>query len=276
VTGERPGADPKARLAERSHSGDRGPEVAAAEQRLIFGEVAEQYDRARPSYPDALFDTILDHGGLVAGDAALEIGAGTGKATRGFLARGIAVHALEPSAGMAAVLRGHGVDVEETTFEDWAPRPGAFRLVFAAQAWHWVQSADRYEKAASVLAAGGTLALFWNRGREWDGELGADNDAAYKEHAPHLTGGGHWRLDEHLDEIAAVGAFDGLVKREITWEQRYSRAEWTTLLGTHSDHRMLPEEQRARLHRAVGDVIDRHGGSVDVVYDVQLYLATRS
>jgi hypothetical protein len=39
---------------------------------------------------------------------------------------------------------------------------------------------------------------------------------------------------------------------------------------------MLPEEQRVRLHRAVGEVIDRHGGSVDVVYDVQLYLATRT
>jgi SAM-dependent methyltransferase len=246
------------------------------EQRLVFGEVAEQYDQARPSYPDALFDTVIEHGGLADGDAALEIGAGTGKATRGFLARGIAVHALEPSPGMADVLRGHGVDVEATTFEDWPARPGAFRLVFAAQAWHWVQSVDRYEKVATVLAPGGTLALFWNRGREWDGRLGADNDAAYNEHAPHLTGGGHWRLDKTLDEMAESGAFTGVVKREITWEQRYSSAEWTTLLGTHSDHRMLPEEQRARLHGAVGAAIDRHGGAVDVVYDVQLYLATRA
>jgi SAM-dependent methyltransferase len=245
------------------------------EQRLVFGEVAEQYDRVRPSYPDALFDTIVEHGGLAAGDGALEIGAGTGKATRGFVARGIAVHALEPSPGMAAVLREHGVEAEATTFEDWPARPGAFRLVYAAQAWHWVQSAGRYEKAASVLAPGGTFALFWNRGREWDGELGADNDAAYNEHAPHLTGGGHWRLDRHLDELAAGGDFDRITKREITWEQRYSSAEWTTLLGTHSDHRMLPDEQRVRLHRAVGEVIDRHGGYVDVVYDVQLYLATR-
>jgi SAM-dependent methyltransferase len=245
------------------------------EQRLIFGEVAEQYDEARPSYPDGLFDAILEHGGLAAGDAALEIGAGTGKATRGFVARGIAVHALEPSPGMAAVLRGHGIDVEETTFEDWAARPGAFQLVFAAQAWHWVHGTDRYEKAATVLAPGGTIALFWNVGREWDGALGADNDAVYEELAPNLTGGAHWSLDKHLDELAAVPAFGGVTKRVITWQQRYSTAEWTTLLGTHSDHRILPEEQRVRLHAAVGDVIDRHGGFVDVVYDVQLYLATR-
>ncbi len=245
------------------------------QQRLIFGEIAEQYDRARPSYPDALFDLILEHGGIASGEAALEIGAGTGKATRGFLARGIAVHALEPSPGMAAVLRGLGVDVEKTTFEAWEPGARMFPLVYAAQAWHWVQSADRYEKVASVLASGGTLALFWNRGREWDGDLGADNDAAYNEHAPDLTGGGHWQLDRHLDELAAVPAFERVTKRAVAWEQRYSSAEWVKLLGTHSDHRILPDAQRTRLHAAVGAVIDRHGGYVDVVYDTLLYLATR-
>jgi len=246
------------------------------EQGLVFGEVAEQYDRARPSYPDALFDTVIAHGGLVAGDAALEVGAGTGKATRGFLTRGLRVHALEPSPGMAAVLRGHGVEVEATTFEAWPLRAGAFPLVYAAQAWHWVQSDDRYEKAAAALAPGGTIALFWNQGREWTGPLGDDNNAVYDEHAPHLTRStGRWSLDRYLDELAAAPEFEAVTKRVITWDQRYSTDEWVTLLGTHSDHRILPEEQRMRLHAAVGDAIDRHGGSIDVIYDTQLYLATR-
>ena len=121
--------------------------------------------------------------------------------------------------------------------------------MFAAQAWHWVHSADRYEKAAAALAPGGTLALFWNKGREWTGAFGADNDAAYDEHAPALTSSvGKWELDRTLDELAAVDEFHGVTKRVITWEQRYSTDEWVTLLGTHSDHRMLPEEQRTRLH----------------------------
>jgi hypothetical protein len=175
---------------------------------------------------------------------------------------------------MSDVLRGHGVDVEATTFETWDPRGRRFRLVYAAQAWHWVQSESRYEKAASVLAPGGTVALFWNRGREWDGELGADNHAAYEQHAPNLTGAGHWRLDRTLDELAAVPAFAGVQKHEFTWELRYTTEEWVTLLGTHSDHRILPEAQRTRLHSAVRDVIDRHGGYVDCVYDTLLYVAT--
>ena len=246
------------------------------EQRLVFGEVADQYDRARPSYPDALFDTIIEHAALGPGATALEIGAGTGKATRGFIARGLRVHALEPSPEMARVLRDSGAEVEESTFEAWTAPPNAFRLLFAAQAWHWVHGADRYEKAAAALTPGGTFALFWNKAREWEGALGDDNNAAYDAHAPALTSSvGKWELDRTLDEMAATDAFTAVTKRVITWTQRYTADEWVTLLGTHSDHRILPDDQRARLHDAVRRVIDAHGGTVDTTYEVMCYLATR-
>ena len=61
----------------------------------------------------------------------------------------------------------------------------------------------------------------------------------------------------------------------MTWTCTYTRDEWVELLGTHSDHRILPEPQRRQLHAAVGEVIDRHGGGVDVVYDTELYLSRR-
>jgi SAM-dependent methyltransferase len=247
------------------------------EQRLTFGTVADQYDRARPSYPDAIFDAVMEYGALQVGDAALEIGAGTGKATQDFVARGLAVHALEPSPGMARVLRAAGVESEETTFEDWPLRTDAFRLVYAAQAWHWVHSTDRYDKAARALTPGGTLALFWNQGREWTGALGDANDATYAEHAPHLTSATrNWNLDFTLDEMRASGVFGDITKRVVTWEQTYTTDEWVTMLGTQSDHRILPDEQRTRLHAAVGRVVDEHGGRVDAIYDTNCYLARRS
>ena len=245
-------------------------------QALVFGEIADDYDRARPSYPDAMFDAVMAYGSLQPGDAALEIGAGTGKATRGFSARGLMVHALEPSSGMARVLRATGVEVEETEFGKWEAKEAAFRLVFAAQAWHWVYDADRYEKAARTLAPGGTIALFWNKGRELPEPLRTDNDAAYDEHAPALTGSvSRWELDRTLDEIAAVEAFGAPTKRVFTWNHTYTTREWLTLLGTHSDHRILPEEQRIRLHAAVGHAWNKHGGQVEVTYETMLYLATR-
>jgi SAM-dependent methyltransferase len=250
---------------------------ARPEQALIFGEVADEYDRARPSYPDELFDAVIAHGRLTPGSTALEIGAGTGKATRGFTSRGVIVHALEPSPGMARVLRATGVDVEETSFEAWTPHAAGYQLAFAAQAWHWVRDANRYEKVAAALAPGGTLALFWNRGRPMEGALRADNDAAYEEHAPALTSSiGEWAVDRTLDEMTGCAELRDATKQTFTWTQTYTTAEWLALLATHSDHRMLPAEERMRLHAAVGHVIDDHGGRFEATYDAMLFLATRN
>ena len=246
------------------------------QQRLVFGEIAAQYEQARPSYPGELFDAVTAFGGLTAGDTALEIGAGTGKATTHFVERGLRVHALEPSAPMAAVLRAKGIAAEEVTFEDWRVRPREFRLVYAAQAWHWVGGEDRYEKVAAALAPHGVVALFWNKGRDWEGSLRRDNDAMYEQYAPEMTSSlGSWNLDWVAEQLEASGMFEPTVTRSFTWHRTYTTEEWVRLLGTHSDHRVLSESQRTQLHAAVGGVIDAHGGAVDVVYDAVLYLSRR-
>jgi SAM-dependent methyltransferase len=246
------------------------------EQALVFGEVAEQYDAARPGYPDEVFDLVLEFGALQPGDAALEIGAGTGKATTGFVARGLDVHALEPSPGMAALLRTKGVTVEETKFDDWAPRAGAFRLVCAAQAWHWVGGEDRCARVARALAPGGTVALFWNHARPHPEPFKTDNDAVYARLAPHMSSSiGAWTADWLVAEFAGCGAFSPVEQRTVTWEGSYTSAEWRRLLATHSDHRMLPDDVRAQLHDEVAAAIDAHGGTLPVVYDTLVYLAQR-
>jgi SAM-dependent methyltransferase len=247
------------------------------EQALVFGEVADQYEAARPTYPDGAFDAIFEYGGLRAGDHALEVGAGTGKATESFVARGLAVHALEPSPEMARILRAKGVTVEETTFEEWTVRSGAFQLVFAAQSWHWVQGADRYEKAAAALVPGGTIALFWNAGRAHPEPFKSENEAAYRRIAPQLTDsiGDQWNPEVLVGSIAECGDFDPMVTRKVTWQTSYTSAEWTRLLETHSGHRMLPADIRTQLHSEIGAAIDAHGGLLPVVYDTLIYLATR-
>jgi SAM-dependent methyltransferase len=247
------------------------------QQRLVFGEIAAQYEVARPSYPGELFDAVMTDGCLSTGDAALEIGAGTGKATTPFVERGLRVHALEPSPPMAAVLRAKGIAAEEVTFEDWQVRPEAFRLVYAAQAWHWVDGDDRYEKAAAALAPHGVVAFFWNKGRDWEGSLRRDNDAMYERYAPEMTSSlASWNLDWVADQLDGSGMFEPTVTRSFTWNQTYTTQEWVRLLGTHSDHRILPESQRTQLHAGVAEVIDAHGGAVDIVYDAVLYLSRRA
>jgi len=73
---------------------------------LSFGAVAEAYERFRPGYPVELFDRVMTYAGQPI-RTALEIGAGTGKATRLLAQRGVTVTATEPDGAMLAELRKH-------------------------------------------------------------------------------------------------------------------------------------------------------------------------
>ncbi len=87
----------------------------------MFNEVPELYDRVRPGYPDALFADLATITGLGDRPSVLEIGCGTGQATRSLAALGYPVTAVEPGAEMAAVARRRlaafpAVGVETSTF----------------------------------------------------------------------------------------------------------------------------------------------------------------
>jgi ubiquinone/menaquinone biosynthesis C-methylase UbiE len=137
------------------------------ERRFTFDKIANLYDAARPSYPDALLNDVVAFAGLKPGDPVLEIGCGTGKATAGFALRGLDVVALDPGADLLRVARKNltgfqNIQLLQTTFEAWPPQPGAFRLVVAAQSWHWITPEVRITKVAEVLTPGGSLAVFGN------------------------------------------------------------------------------------------------------------------
>jgi SAM-dependent methyltransferase len=252
----------------------------AREQRLVFGEVADDYQRARPSYPDALFDTIVELTGLRAGDAVLDVGAGTGKVTESLVARGFVVTAVEPSAEMARVLQSRlpGVTVHLSGFEECAVAPHSFAVMTAGQSWHWVDPERGPRKAHDVLRPDGWIALFWNSPAlddcEWHDEL----QPIYERIAPDKT---HDALMKRmsassavqLDRLVSSDLFTAPVVRHIPWVERYTTSAYVALLGTHSDHRLLPDDQRAALHRAIADAIDARGGEVEHPYQTDLVAA---
>ena len=85
--------------------------------------MAADYDRSRPDYPEQLVRDVLSHvaAGVIpqAGGAtrALEVGAGTGKATLQFAAHGVAIHAMEPSAEMGRILADRCIFQRKVTIE---------------------------------------------------------------------------------------------------------------------------------------------------------------
>jgi ubiquinone/menaquinone biosynthesis C-methylase UbiE len=142
----------------------RLPESTARGYGKVFDEIAAEYDRHRPAYPDELVDQACRVAGLGSGDHVLEIGCGSGQLTRSLVARGLHVTALEPGTSLIALARqnldGAGeVEFVNAQFEQ-ASLPGeGFRAVFCASAFHWVDPEVSWQKAADVLVPGGTLAL---------------------------------------------------------------------------------------------------------------------
>ena len=108
--------------------------------RSTFDSAADLYDEARPSYPEELFDDLVELGELEPDDRLLEIGCATGKATRPLLERGFSVVCVELGAQLAERARrnltGLPVEIRVAPFEQWEDEAGAFDLVYAATAWH--------------------------------------------------------------------------------------------------------------------------------------------
>ncbi len=233
-----------------------------------FGQDARQYDRARPGYPSALVDFLLANRPR----AVLDVGCGTGIATRMFSNRGLTVVGVEPDERMAAVARGHGVNVEPGTFEEWDPAGRLFDLLISATAWHWVDPAVGAAKAAAVLAPAGRIGLFWNHGLP-PPELKQRWDDVYARHAPGLEKSSALLtsalgpFEVVAASLRATGAFIDVQLKTFVHDSEYTTQAWLDQLPTHSDHRRLEPDRLRALLDAVGEQIDRVGGSFVMRYE---------
>jgi SAM-dependent methyltransferase len=240
-------------------------------RRVSFDRNAALYDRVRPSYPEGLVDAVIAH---APGKRALEIGAGTGKATAVFARRDLSITALEPGAAMATLLRANApsVTVVESTFEAF-DTPDRFDLVYAAQAFHWVDEATGYAHAARL---GRVLAVITNEKRHLEPGLRAELDRAYERHfplawergsdAPRNSTRSHW-----IEKLDRSGAFEPVLVIEEPWDAHYSTQQYLDLLSTYSDHAV--HEDPRPLYDAIRAAIDRRGGTIHIPYLTMAFVA---
>ena len=206
---------------------------------IVFNEVAAEYDRRRPAYPEELVDRACEAAGIEPGDAVLEVGCGTGQLTRSLVGRGLRVLAVEPGRRLASVaernLEGAGrAEFVNARFEDAQLPDGRFRAVFSAAAFHWIDPAVGWEKAARVLEPGGTLALIQYCGLRV--QAGLDDQAtllaALGRIAPELAAA--WPAYRDLDALVA-GAEQRRENVSEVWDwvgsQDVARAEAERLFG---------------------------------------------
>ena len=196
--------------------------------RFVFDSVADAYVSGRPEMPLAAVRTGGEAAGVPSGARALEIGAGTGQLTGTLLGAGYDVVALEPGA----VLRGRATARLPTatfcpeTFEEFEPED-RFDAIFSSNAFHWLDPAVGYEKAADVADA---LVLLWNTPFIADPDL----HRRMEEEVMHPHGSTfpieeqevrRWVEDESAvgrDELRASGRFE-----EPWWHVYERRLEYT-------------------------------------------------
>lgn len=246
---------------------------------LSFGMMAEAYERFRPGYPLELFGMVMAYAGHPV-RTALEIGAGTGKATRLFAHRGITVTATEPDGSMLSELRKHvpaDVGTVQAAFED--VRLGQrYELVYAAAALHWTNPESRWSRMAALLEPGGVFASFGGPVRLADPAV---EEAVRTARAPFLesdevpspdgTPPGHemqWPGTELQRSEWFTGVQQSVIERRLTMSAR----DYVGHLSTISAYLVLPTSAREQVFGQIMQVLPE---TVEIAADITVHLARR-
>jgi SAM-dependent methyltransferase len=244
-----------------------------------FGVRAEAYERFRPGYPAELVAIVMAYAGRPV-RAALEIGAGTGKATRLFAQRGVMVTATEPDGAMIAELLKHvpaNVRTVQAAFEDL--RPGQrYGLVYAAAALHWTNPHGRWPRMAALLEPGGVFASFGGPARLADPAV---EEAVRQARAPILDSdevpspdgtspgddmqwpGTELQRSEWFTDVQQL-----VIERHLTM----SAHDYIGHLSTISAYLELPSAQQDQVYSQIMQVLP---DSVEIAADITVHLARR-
>ena len=235
-----------------------------------FEQLVDDYDAARPRYPDALYDALPP----LPGRSALELGAGTGIATTGLLARGAEVVCTDLGPRMLGRLHAQlpAVPALVARAEALPFADGSFDLVAGAQMWHWVDVPVASREVARVLRPGGWLALWWNEadavGLPWweaqQDRLEGLNDRYSR----------HFRDRDYHAELAGLG-FGAFERRSFSWRRALDWPMYERWLRSKSyvqeltDVEAFVSAERASMGAAFPD------GVIVEPFTAQLWLARR-
>ncbi|MCU1584775.1 MAG: ycgJ 1 [Microbacteriaceae bacterium] len=217
---------------------ERSPEQANS-----FGRAVDEYERARPRYPDAAIDWVIPAGARV----ALDLGAGTGKFTRSLVARGLEVTAVEPDDVMRVALSSALPTVRAVpgTGEEIPLPDRSVDVVTVAQAWHWMDPARATAEIARVLRPGGTIALVWNI---------RDETVAWVQRLSEIMGSSE--AERFVAGAVEIGApFGPLETHVVEWSNEIDGGSLVSLVASRSYLITADEERRTRVLDAVRELV---------------------
>jgi SAM-dependent methyltransferase len=205
-----------------------------------FEALVDDYDAARPTYPSDLYEGMAG----LDGGRVLELGAGTGLATPGLLARAASVTCSDLGPRMLGRLVSKLAVPSVVARAEALPfLADSFDLVFGAQMWHWTEAAAPAE-VVRVLRPGGCLVLAWN---EVDPSAGGPAfSSAWDRQQTRLEAGNKrytrgYRDRDYGSELMATGLFASAERWEGSWQRELDWPTYERWLRSKSYVDALPD-----------------------------------
>lgn len=245
-----------------------------------FDVYADNYHSIRPGYPKALFDDLRENCPLDKDSHLLEIGAGSGIATRELADIFSQVTALEPGSNLTFLLKENtkksgNVAVEESTFEDFSSEQ-RFDVIAAFTAFHWLDKENRDKKILDLLKDSGALVLVWNSFFQSDSQVTQEVNKASHEILPELYPPDPdvsvvnekvlSKLRKREQEICQSPDLAPFFLKRYLVNYNYDSVTYPKLLHTYPKIVEVKEDRKQRLFDKVSGIIEEHGSiSVSVL-----------
>lgn len=249
-----------------------------------FNTEAERYEKMRPGYVPELYKDIFNFIPIDNTSNVVEIGIGGGQATLPILQTGCRLTAVEYGDNLAEICRNKfreypDFSVVTGKFEDFDYGDNAYDLIYSASAFHWIPEEIGYSKVFAMLKSGGVFARFANhpykdKGRE---ELHEALQEVYSVYMPGSRSDDEYSEDDARKraEIALKYGFVDICYKLYYRTRTFTSKEYTSLLGTYSDHIAIEENIRNKFFSEIEKVIDDFGGLITIYDTIDLQLARK-
>ena len=249
-----------------------------------FDSAAMDYDKSRPEYAKEIYEDLLRYKPISAASNVLEIGIGTGKASRPILNTQCSLTGIEPGERLAALARdryrGYGnFTLINQTLQDFVSSDEVFDLIYAATAFHWIPEDYGYNRVLALLKPGGAFARFAchagpDQGRETLTDEIQELYRKYMRAEKRYTAFGCADAQKLAEKASAYGFVDISYSLYHTTKD-FTADEYMALLRTYPDHMKMEPSDRKKLFEGIHSAINRHGGIMTVYYAMDLELARK-
>lgn len=237
---------------------------------------AEDYDRYRPPYPDALFEYLRSRVPLQADDEVADVAAGTGIFTEKLARWRQRVHVVEPNNHMMAMAKIRLADHPNCVFSNGIAEATALpthsvRLILAAQSFHWFNPQKTKAEFLRIGREGAYTGIVWNK-RETGSPFGQGYEEILRNY-----GRDYLQVSHSIIGSEEINAFFSPVIPEYLVFPHTDRITFETARGRMASYSFMPEPQSppfAEVEKALRKLFDanQEDGVVELSYHTWLYL----